>query len=262
MGYIYKITNTVNGKAYIGKSIHEPTRGRIQRHLSGHGNRVIADAVKDYGKDTFTYEVLEANVFDEFLYDLEVAYIAKFNTVNPHGYNLTRGGGGAGSPSEETRRKISQSLTGKTLSAEHRRKISEGGKGKKRSAETRRKISEARMGIIHSEETRRKLSEAKKGKPGRKPSAETRRKLSEAQKGKNTTFLVKRYLLKRAVKSLNRLKVKIILALVKNILPSRVVKWLRLKEVKNILPSRVVKCQKLRKVRRFLKNTVAKSLNL
>ena len=93
MGYVYKITNTRNNKSYIGISIHEPTNGRIRHHLSGYGNQCIANAVKKYGKDAFTYEVLEANVFDEFLPDLEVAYIAEFNTFVPNGYNLTRGGG-------------------------------------------------------------------------------------------------------------------------------------------------------------------------
>ena len=105
MGYVYKITNTRNNKSYIGISIHEPTQGRIKHHLSGHGNQCIASAVKKYGQDAFVYEVLEADVFDEFLPDLEIAYIAEFNTVAPHGYNLTRGGDGAGSRSEQTRKK-------------------------------------------------------------------------------------------------------------------------------------------------------------
>ena len=94
MGYVYKITNTVNSKSYIGISVHEPEKRRIKAHLSGHGNRILARAVKKYGRDAFTYEILEANVFDEFLPDLEVAYIANYNTVAPHGYNLTYGGEG------------------------------------------------------------------------------------------------------------------------------------------------------------------------
>lgn len=125
MGYVYKITNSVNGKAYIGISIHEPTQGRIKHHLSGHGNQCIADAIKKYGQDAFVYEVLEADVFDEFLPDLEIAYIAEFNTVVPNGYNLTHGGDGAGSPSEQTRQRISASLKGKkykTLSSERQKR--------------------------------------------------------------------------------------------------------------------------------------------
>ena len=201
MGYVYKITNTVNNKAYIGISIHEPEKGRIKDHLSGRGNRVIANAVKKYGKDAFTYEILEANVFDEFLPDLEVAYIANFNTVAPHGYNLTYGGSHS-IPSENTRRKMSKSRKGeknsfygkrhseetlrklsdakkgennpnfnRTFSEEHRRKLSRTLKGNRNSAgstrseEHRRKLSRTLKGRTFSEEHRRKLSKAKKGKP-------------------------------------------------------------------------------------------------
>ena len=218
MGYIYKITNTINNKSYIGISIHEPEKDRIQKHLSGRGNRVIANAVKKYGKDAFTYEVLEANVFDEFLPELEVAYIANYNTVAPNGYNLTHGGEVAKTYSEQTRRKLSEAHKGrkppnfgksmsaaqkiklseahkgKTLSAEHRRKISERNKGennpfygKTHTAESRRKNSEAHKGNAyakgykHTAESRRKNSEAQKG---RKHTAQSRRKISEAQKGK------------------------------------------------------------------------------
>ena len=183
MGYVYMITNTVNQKKYIGISIHEPEKGRIKRHLSGQGNRIIANAVKKYGQDAFIYELLEADVFDAFLPELEVYYIAEFNTVRPHGYNLTHGGDHA-IPSEETRRKISESNTGKKHSAETCRKLSEAHKGKKRSphsAETRRKISESNTGKKRSAEERLKNSESQKG---RKHSAETRRKMSEVRKGR------------------------------------------------------------------------------
>ena len=185
MGYVYKITCIPTGKAYIGISIHEPEKKRIKDHLSGRGNRIIANAVNKYGKDAFTYEILEANVFDEFLPDLEVAYIANFNTVRPNGYNLTYGGEAA-IPSEETRRKLSELNKGKKHSAETRRKMSESQTGRKHTPETRRKISEANKGKERSAEHRRKLSEANKGKKGKPISAEHRRKLSEAIKRKLT----------------------------------------------------------------------------
>ena len=188
MGYVYKITNTVNNKSYIGISVNEPEKDRIQKHLSGKGNRVLANAVKKYGKDAFTYEVLEANVFDEFLPDLEVAYIANCNTIAPHGYNLTHGGDNHKKLSADTRRKMSEAHKGKKNhqfgrrhSVSTRRKMSEAHKGKKLSTEARRKMSETRKGRKHSTETRRKISEAKKG---RKHSIEARRKMSEAHKGK------------------------------------------------------------------------------
>ena len=188
MGYVYKITNTINQKHYIGISIHEPETDRIKKHLTGRGNRCIANAVKKYGRDAFTYEILEDNVFPGFLPDLEIAYIKEFNTIRPNGYNLTYGGEGCGVPSEETRRKMSEASIGITHSEETRRKISEARKGKKRSPfseEHRRKMSEALKGKKRgtpSEETRRKISKANTGK---KHSEEARRKMSEANASKN-----------------------------------------------------------------------------
>ena len=90
---------------------------------------------------------------------------------------------------EETRRKVSESLTGKPKSEESRRKQSESRKGMVFSEEHKRNLSESLKGRdtwnkgktgIYSEETRRKMSEsAKKRKP---MSEETKRKLSEAAK--------------------------------------------------------------------------------
>ena len=91
--------------------------------------------------------------------------------------------------SEETRRKMSESLKGNKNSLGHKhtietkQKMSESRKGKKLpkfSEEHRKKISESRKGMKASEETRKKISEAGKGK---KASEETRKKMSESRKG-------------------------------------------------------------------------------
>ena len=207
MGYVYKITNTINGKAYIGISVYDPIKGRIKEHLSGspRGNRLIGRALKKYGKDAFTYEILEANVFDEFLPDLEVAYIANYNTVAPHGYNLDSGGSHA-IPSESTRRRMSENRKGeknpnfgKTHSEETKRKMSESWKfrkGKPHTAETRRRMSENRkgeknpnFGKTFPESTRRKMSESRRGEKnpnfGKTLPESTRRKISKKMRGKN-----------------------------------------------------------------------------
>ena len=169
MGSIYKITNTVNGKAYIGQTIHDAEKTRIRDHFrsKGKGSQLIKDDIEKYGQDAFTYEILHDGIIPEFLDTLEKEVIAKFNTLTPHGYNLTEGGGG-GSRSEETRRKMSEAKKGKPSpnkgkphSEEHRRKISEAMKGKTLSEETRRKISENNS--TKRPEVRRKLSEAHKG---------------------------------------------------------------------------------------------------
>ena len=217
MGFVYKITCIPSAKSYIGISVNEPEKDRIQKHLSGRGSRLLASAIKKYGKDVFTYEILEENVFPELLPELEVFYISKFNTVAKNGYNLTHGGEPNKRLSDETRHKMSESMKGRTahnkgkshslearhkmseakkgeksyyfgkkLSSEHRRKMSEAKKGKKRSAETRRKISESSKGKIISLEHRQKLSKANKGEKnhfyGKKHSSETRLKMSSPHK--------------------------------------------------------------------------------
>ena len=209
MGSIYLIRNTVNGKSYIGQTRHDAEKTRIRDHLTGKGkgNRLVKSAVEKYGKENFTYEILHDGIIPEFLDTLEIEAIEKFNTVSPHGYNL-RAGGGGGSLSEETRRKLSETNKGKKRSKETRQKISEtlkanptitrGMLGKIHSAETRRKMSEVRranpkkgmLGKTHSTETRRKISEASsKRQLGKTHSTETRRKISEAHKGeKNHRF--------------------------------------------------------------------------
>ena len=161
MGSIYKVTNTVNGKAYIGQTRRDAEKTRIRDHLTGNSNssQLVKRAVKKYGRDAFTYEILHDGIIPEFLDPLEKEAIEEFNTVSPHGYNLDTGGGGGKTPSEETRRKQSEAHKGKKnhqygkpLSPEHRRSISEATKGEKSyqygkplSPETRHKISEAKQ---------------------------------------------------------------------------------------------------------------------
>ena len=211
MGSIYKITNTVNGKAYIGKTTRDAKAKRINYHLNGHGSPLVSNAVKKYGKDAFAYEILHDGIIPELLDSYEIEEIAKHNSVAPNGYNIEAGGQCA-KPAPETKKKLSDALKGrqawnkgktfkelglthpflgKKLSDEHRQNLSKGQRGKKkkpRSPEHCRKLSEVQKGKIVSEETRRKLSEARKGKPhtnkGNKFSLEHRRKLSEAHKGK------------------------------------------------------------------------------
>ena len=201
MGSIYKITNTVNGKAYIGQTIHDAEKTRIRQHLNGKGNECLKNAVKKHGIEVFTYEILHDGILPEFLDMLEIEEIAKHNCVRPNGFNLTHGGDG-GIPSEETRRKLSESKKGekhnnygKTPSEETCRRISEANTGKKRSKETCRRISESKKGEKHPnygkplpEETKQKMSEAKKDENnpmyGRKHSEEHRQKISKAITGK------------------------------------------------------------------------------
>ena len=150
MGYIYKITNKINGKAYIGQSINEPTKsnGRISEHLNGRGNksRAIHNAIKKYGKDNFSHEVLHAILLDDQLDELEVQAIKEHNTMAPNGYNLTSGGGTPKDISNETRQKLSDISKNNWQDPKYRTKTIEAMKQKAQDPDYRQKISKAQKG--------------------------------------------------------------------------------------------------------------------
>lgn len=93
---IYKITNLVNGKSYIGQSIHIKTR--IKEHFwkatcknDISYNSALHSAIRKYGEKNFDVEIVkECNVDD--LDSLEVYYIKYYNTLAPSGYNILPGG--------------------------------------------------------------------------------------------------------------------------------------------------------------------------
>ena len=97
MGCIYKITNSVNGKSYIGQTIQDVEK-RVNDHLgmTRLGSRLISDAVQEYGRESFDYEILYDEISSELLNDFEKKAIREFNTIDPNGYNLTPGGEGGG----------------------------------------------------------------------------------------------------------------------------------------------------------------------
>lgn len=83
---IYKITNLINGKVYIGQSIH--IERRWKEHCSPSANSLISSAIKKYGKDNFLFEVVEECSSKE-LNEKEEYYIHFFNSIVPNGYNVT-----------------------------------------------------------------------------------------------------------------------------------------------------------------------------
>jgi group I intron endonuclease len=135
-GHIYKITNVVTGKSYIGQTTQKDPMKRVKKHLHGGSGSILSKAVKKYGRDCFQYEFIAEGVDKFDLDNLERFYIKSLNTVSPNGYNLAPGGQLYGTISEETRKKISIANTGKTHSVETRKKLSESHKGQRSSPAT------------------------------------------------------------------------------------------------------------------------------
>ena len=82
---IYKIENLINHKIYVGQSIH--IERRLKEHCFPSGDSLISKAIKKYGKENFSFELIEECSLEE-LNDRESYYIQKFNTVVPNGYNV------------------------------------------------------------------------------------------------------------------------------------------------------------------------------
>ena len=147
-GGVYKITNQINNKIYIGSSV--TLKKRLVQHKSNmkgnrHRNRYLQRAYNKYGEDNFVFEIL--------IYcdpDMCIYYEQRFIDFYRPEYNLNP---------------ASKNCLGRKLTDEHKRNISIGAKGRKHSDETKRKIGKRRLGKKHSKEAKRKMSDARKNKP-------------------------------------------------------------------------------------------------
>ena len=204
VGVIYVITNTVNGKRYVGqttKSIEKRWRGHIDSARCGY-QYPICNAIRKYGRENFTIaEVVQAETREQ-LDALERWFILAYNTIKPHGYNLDPGGRTPGELHPETRAKMSKAKKGKPAwnlgkphSDETKAKISAANRGKLASDSTKAKMraaqlgnknalgSHGRLGHKNSEEHNAKVSAARRGKLGTPHTDEFKARMSERFRG-------------------------------------------------------------------------------
>ncbi len=170
---IYIITNKLNGKQYVGQSRNYLDRWTSHCSYKDDYSCLLHNAIRKYGKDNFTIELLEDNIPIEEIDQREKYYIDYYNTFT-NGYNMTTGGQGVHGyrHTNNTKQKISnnsekmwteikrdesryneimikrsKSLKGKKFSESHRKAISEAAKkrlgsknsfyGKRHSQETK-----------------------------------------------------------------------------------------------------------------------------
>lgn len=161
---VYVITNTVNGKTYVGSSVNARKRlgqHRLDLSKGKHANRKLQGAWLKYGPDAFEFRLIEiVDDLDQLLIR-EQAYITEFQSV-ARGYNIrleaASNRGLTGRPvSKRHRENLSKSLLGHTVPDEVRRKISETLTGRRLGSyppERIAKAAESLKGRVVSEEAK------------------------------------------------------------------------------------------------------------
>ena len=194
---IYKITNRINNKTYIGittNTIECRFAEHIYRSENG-GKYKIHYAIRKYGKENFDIEMITTTDNKEHALLIESENIKKYDSYDT-GYNMNEGGTGLLYHTDDTKKKMSDNnhWNGKKRSGSDNPMF-----GRKHSEESKKKMSEKKIGMLagekhplfgkhHSEETKEKIRQKALGRPSPRRgvvlSEETKRKMSESKKGK------------------------------------------------------------------------------
>lgn len=169
---IYKTTNLINGKIYIGKDLHN------KELYLGSGIKLLK-AIKKYGKNNFKKELLEVCENEQSWLDREIYWIKYYQAIDPSiGYNIAEGGSGGN--------------TRKGLSLEQKQAyIDKMQQGRRRSDKVKASYK-LKKGIQRPEHSRvlKELYASGKLVPhnlGKPTSEEVRQKISKANKGRKLT---------------------------------------------------------------------------
>lgn len=189
MGFIYKITNNINGKVYIGQTINPDYRWYKHKYLAQRGSkRHLYSAMRHYGIDNFSFEIIE-ECGDELLDERERYWInITHSTDSSVGYNKTFGGEGGNTwilnnHKEDTSRLLSKKLKGHRVNLNAIHMMAESRRGSTLSEEQKNKISESlregyrtgrikanppphfdRTGCHQPESAKQKISQSRLGK--------------------------------------------------------------------------------------------------
>lgn len=152
---IYKMTNKVNGKVYIGQTTRRLDE-RTKEHIR-HNKMIVDKAIQKYGIENFTVEQIDLAENINELNQKEMYWIERYDCITPKGYNQCYGGDNTCGyhHKEESKQKMSIKKSQKY--------IGEGNPfyNKTHSEESRKKMSEARKGLKHlTEEQIKRLRES------------------------------------------------------------------------------------------------------
>jgi|SRR5277367_774724 len=177
---VYLLTNTANGKVYVGQTIFSP-EDRWKTHVWDSTNpssitltTALHNAIRKYGPSSFSLSTLSTATTLQELDQIEKHYIASYKSFPPelgYGYNMTPGGQGGGHYTPHTE--------------EAKMKVGEANRGRKRTPEEMAKWMKAMKGRVPTPAHRLALSIANKGQipwsKGKTLSEEHRKRISETK---------------------------------------------------------------------------------
>lgn len=162
---IYKITNKIDNKCYIGQSTNLKSRIKSHKSMLKHNNErniLLKRATEKYGYKNFEIEIIKYCIEEELDY-YELYFIQYYSSYKRNkGYNIELGGNQNKHLSKKQIEKMRNTKKGKLMGKENPFY------GRKHTEESKKKISEANkgnkgcLGRFMSEETRRKIGEANK----------------------------------------------------------------------------------------------------
>lgn len=142
---IYKITNKINKKVYVGKTT-KTIEERFKKHIQNAKNGVkthFYNAIRKYGEENFEIEIIEDGILNEDILNEKEKYWIKTLNSQIDGYNIAEGGNGGASIVPKHWSKQHHENYQKYLTKEIREKISKKYSGK----------GNPMYGKKHSEET-------------------------------------------------------------------------------------------------------------
>ncbi|MFW6219641.1 MAG: GIY-YIG nuclease family protein [bacterium] len=194
-GYIYKITNMINGKIYIGQTIRSLEK-RIYEYKkallynNSFNNEHLKKSFNKYGFDNFKFEIIDTALDIDELNDKEIKYIKEYDSTNrERGYNIHKGGRNS-LLSEETKEKMSQVRKGiKQNENWVKNRVAEKGSDEAK-----------KYGRPKTEEEKRMISEFHKNRERKKWTDEEKKKMSEEKKALGRTKAMEEKLCKAVIR--------------------------------------------------------------
>jgi len=168
--YVYKITNNINGKYYVGKH----STNYLEDGYFGSGI-LIKHAVKKYGHCSFIKDILSFHKTNDECLVEESLIVNKDFIADENTYNLQIGGCGS-VHSIETKQKMSNTRKGQKRHIDAVNSTASKNRGQTRTIEQKQRMSDAHKGKIHSKQTIQKMT-------GQKRTEETKKKMSLSRTG-------------------------------------------------------------------------------